>query len=95
MDRQIQKIESLVIKYLHKSQKDLEKTLGKASKNSDTEIWFYYKHRWGIFKDEIIFIFEEKKVIDIVITEYCFGIEYRNLFYYEGETPEYKISNLI
>lgn len=34
MDRQIQKIDSLVKKYLHKSQSDLEKTWGKPRLNA-------------------------------------------------------------
>jgi len=47
-----------------------------------------------IFCDEVTFIFEEEKVIDITITQYLLGIELCNIFYFENQSPEYKVVNL-
>ncbi|MXS72087.1 hypothetical protein GSF70_12755 [Flavobacteriaceae bacterium W22] len=91
----MQKLKILVEKHLHQSKEKIRKEWKKPLKNSDAEIWFYHKYRWGIFKDEIAFIFEEDKVIDIALTEYIFWIEYKNFFYYKGENPEYKVMNLL
>lgn len=95
MDKQIQKLRKLVHQHLNQTKTDLENKFGKPDKNSDKEIWFYRKYRWGIFMDEIAFIFEENRVIDITLTEYILWIEYRNTFYYEGETLEYKVIALL
>ncbi|WP_434979105.1 hypothetical protein [Daejeonia sp. YH14] len=95
MDKQIQKLRNLVQQHLNQTKTDLEKKYGRPCKNSDAEVWFYRKYRWGIFKDEIAFIFEEDCVIDITLTEYIFWIEYRNIFYNRGENPEYKVIKLL
>lgn len=95
MDRKIQKLKNLVDRYFHTSKEDLLKTFGKASSRSDYSIWFYNRYRFFVFKDEIAFIFEEGRVVDIIISEYIFWIEVRNIFYYENGNPEYKVLNLI
>nr|DAC75194.1 TPA_exp: hypothetical protein [Elizabethkingia anophelis] len=33
-------------------------------------------------------------VVDITLAEYIFGIARRSVFYYEGQTPEYRIVNI-
>ena len=48
-----------------------------------------------IFKDEIAFIFEENLVVDICITQYIFGLEYKNIFYYQYGNPQYKVFKLL
>ena len=95
MDKQIQKLRKLVHQHLNQTKTDLENKFGKPDKNSDKEIWFYHKYQCGIFKDEIAFIFEEDRVIDITLTEYIFWIEYRSIFYNKGENPEYKVIKLL
>ena len=95
MDKQIRKLRKLVTLYLHKSRGDLEKIYGTPDIKFDDEMWFYNRYRWGIFKDEIAFVFEDNYVVDISITEYIFGKEYRNIFYYEGQNPEYKVFNIM
>ncbi|KFF09778.1 hypothetical protein IW15_22230 [Chryseobacterium soli] len=94
MDKQIQKLKSLVDDYLHRSSTDVLKEWGKpvkTFKSSDNEIWFYSQYRWGIFKDEIAFILKKDCVADIMIGQYFFWKEYKNIFHYEGQTPEYKV----
>lgn len=95
MDKQIRKLKKLVDQHLGQSKLDLENNFGKACQDSDAEVWFYRHYHWGIFKDEIAFFFEEDKVIDISLTEYFFWIEHKNIFYYKGENPEYKVMNLL
>lgn len=95
MDKQIRKLRKLVTLYLHKSRGDLEKIYGTPDIKFDDEMWFYNRYRWGIFKDEIAFVFEDNNIVDISITEYIFGEEYRNIFYYEGQNPEYKVFNIM
>ena len=95
MDKQTQKLRTLVQQHLNQTKTDIEKKYGKPGKNSHTEIWFYRKYKCGIFMDEIAFIFEEDRVIDITLTEYIFWIEYRSIFYNKGENPEYKVIKLL
>jgi len=91
MDKQIRKLKKLVGLHLRQNKEDITKIWGKPSAYSDNEVWFYSDYRWGIFRDEIAFIFEEDIVVDITITQYFLWIEYLYIFYYEHETPEYKI----
>ncbi|HCM35933.1 hypothetical protein [Chryseobacterium sp.] len=91
MDRQIQKLQKLVKLHINQSKADLVNTYGRPCKYSDNEIWFYHEYRWGIFRDEITFIFQKNVVVDIMISQYIFWKEYKNIFYYEGKNPEYKI----
>lgn len=95
MDKQIRKLRSLVKLHIGQTKTELENQYGKLGENSDNEVWFYCKYRWGIFKDEIAFFFEDNYVVDISITEYILGKEYRNIFYYEGQNPEYKVVNIM
>jgi len=91
MDKQIQKLKKLVDCFLYRSRENILKEWGKPLKHSDNEIWFYSQYRWLIFRDEITFIFQEDVVEDIMIAQYIFGKEYKNIFYYEGKDPEYKV----
>lgn len=94
MDKQIHKLEKLVRKNLYKSKSHIRMNFGIASKSSDNEMWCYNHYRWGIWREQIIFIFDENDVvIDIMIAEYILWKEIRNIFYYEGQTPEYKVMN--
>lgn len=91
MDKQIQKLKNLVDKHLHQTKEEIYKKWGKSLQDSDNEIWFFRKYRGFIFWDEIAFIFQEDKVVDISISQYLLGFEYSTIFYYENATPEYKI----
>ncbi len=95
MDRKIQKIDRLVKKHLHQSKQQIREEWGNPEKDSDQDIWFYNKYRFGIFKDEIAFFFKENEVVDITITEYILWKGMRNIFYFEGEVPEYKVFRLL
>ena len=94
MDKQIRKLKTLVDKHLNQKKEQIAKEWKKPLKESDNEIWFFRKYRWFLFCDEVAFIFEEDRVIDIAVTEYILGIELRNIFYYENQSPEYKVINL-
>lgn len=91
MDPKIQKLKVLVEKYLNKSKFEIYIIFGTPSEKSDQEIWFYKKYRFLVFKDEIAFVFRQNRICDIVITEYFLWEELRNIFYYEGQNPEYKV----
>lgn len=95
MDKQVQNLKNLIDIFLHKSKEDIQKEWGKPLKFSDNAIWFYKKYHWGIFKNEIGFVFEGDNVVDIMISQYIFWKEYKNIFYYEGETPEYRVMKLL
>ena len=95
MDKQIQKLKNLVENHLYQSKDELKSIFGNPSKRSDDEIWFISKRKWLIFRKEIIFIFDNNKVVDIALSEYILWAEYRRIFYYQNSVPEYKIQNLI
>ncbi len=95
MDQQIQKLKKLVHQYLHKSRAEIRLLFGKPHQKSDNEIWFYTQYQRIIFKDEIAFIFEEDHVVDIVISQFILWKEWKNIFYYENQNPEYKIIYLL
>ena len=95
MDKQIRKLKKIVELHYGQSKIEIENLYGKPRKSSDREVWFYHHYHRGVFKDEIAFFFEEDKVVDIALTEYIFWIEYKNIFYYKGENPEYKVVNLL
>ena len=59
----------------------------------NNEIWFFRKYRWFLFWDEVAFIFENDIIIDITITEYLLGIELRNIYFFQFQTPEYRVVN--
>lgn len=92
MDHQIQKMKDHVEKYLGKSSSQILAQRGKPEICQNNDIWIYRRYKRLIFRDEICFLLTDAKVTDIVITEYMFGVPLYNLFYYEGQTPEFKIS---
>ena len=65
----------------------------KPLKESDNVIWFFRKYKLLLFWDEIAFIFENDIIIDITITEYLLGIELRNIYFFQFQTPEYRVVN--
>ncbi|WEK71170.1 MAG: hypothetical protein P0Y62_06330 [Candidatus Chryseobacterium colombiense] len=91
MDKQIRKLKKIVRLHISQKKEDIRKIWGEPAKGSDEEFWFYSRYCWGIFRDEIAFIFESDKVVDITITECFLWMEYGNIFYYEYGTPEYKV----
>ena len=93
MDKQVRKLKKLVGKYLNQTKEQITKEWKNPLKESDKEILFFRKYRWFLFWDEVAFIFDEDKVIDIAVTEYILGIEFCNIFYYENQSPEYKVVN--
>lgn len=90
----IQQLQNLVKLHLYQSKEQLIKVLGRPLQFSDDYIWFYRKHHWLFFRDEISFIFEDDKVVDVCITEYFLWFELYTIFFYEGQTPEYKVIKL-
>ena len=90
----LQRLDYLVKNYLNKNEEDVIREFGKPDKISDREVLFYSKNSYVIFKEEIVFFIENKKVIDIAITEYILGKAVRNIFYLKDEIPEYKILKL-
>ena len=54
-------------------------------------MWVYLKIKLSPFNEEIIFIFDEDEVVDIVVSEYFLWIEIKNVYYFEGGSPEYKV----
>lgn len=93
MDKQVRKLKKLVDKHLNQPKEQIIKEWKKPLKESDNEIWSFRKYKWFLFCDEVAFIFEGDKVIDITVTEYLLGIELRSVFYYENQSPEYKVVN--
>lgn len=92
--KSIQKLKSLVDKYLNLSTQDILLEWSNPRKCSSENIWIY--KRWSnlIFYDEISFILENNIVVDIALTEYTLWIAKKNIFYFEGQMPEYKIIKL-
>ena len=91
MDKQIRKLKKLVGKYLNQTKEQITKEWKKPLKESNNEILFFRKYKWFLFWDEIAFIFDEDKVIDIAVTEYLLGIELRNIYYFQYQISEYKV----
>lgn len=86
MDTQIHKIDDLVKKYQFKSKLFIIKYWGNPTKYSEREAWFYKRYRWGIFKDEISFIFDENRVVEIGVIKYFLWMNISNIFYSEVKT---------
>lgn len=96
MDKQIQKLRNYIDLYLGKNSEYILQKLGIPDAHFDgSETWFYTKKKYSIFKDEIALFLRNDKVEDIAITEYVFGIAVRNIFYYQKESPEFKVSNIL
>ncbi len=91
MDPQVRKLKKLIEAHLHQSKNQILMIFGRPKKNSDSEIWFFRKFRFSFFNDEIAFIFEEDKVVDICLTQYFLWQEVKNIYYLEGQDPEYKV----
>ena len=91
MSKQIKKLEKLVKQHLHKTRNRIIQDFGDPNKDSNDEIWFYYRCNWLIYKEEIGFIFEDDMVIDIILSESVFGRDIRNTYFFEGQNPEYKV----
>lgn len=94
MDKKVQKLKNLLSRYLGKSRDEILSSLGKPPDQSAYEIWFYKDPKFGLFRDENVFIFKEDRVVDIMITEYFLWKPVKNIFYYEGESPQFKIVKL-
>lgn len=95
MDPKIQRLRRLLDRFLNKSKNDVRTILGSPSKRSDTEVWFYSQYRMLVYKDEMAFVFEEERVVDIMVTEYFLWMEINNIFYYEGQDPEFRVMSLL
>ncbi|AQX90574.1 MULTISPECIES: hypothetical protein [Elizabethkingia] len=92
--KSIQKLHFLIERYLREDIYCIYREWGKPRRYSDASI-LIYKTRWNlIFQNEIAFVLNEGIVVDITLAEYIFGIARRSVFYYEGQTPEYRIVNI-
>lgn len=85
MDKKIQKLELLFLKYIYKTPEQIRQKLGKPLKSSNEEMLFYFRYRYLIFRDEISFIIHDDKVVDILLTESILGIRFWEIFYNELE----------
>jgi len=81
-------------KYLGKTDLHVIKELGNPLEEYFDDTLIYTKPYKIFFRDEIVFFIEKGKVGDIAITECFLWIGLRNVFYFQGEIPEYKIIKL-
>lgn len=94
MNKTIARLSVLIDQYLYKTKHYIEASLSKPLKKSDDFVWSYRYFGFNIINYEILFVFDEDIVVDIVICEYFLWVELRNTFYFEGETLEYRIIEL-
>lgn len=95
MDQQVRKLKRLINSYLYKSKNEILIAFGRPSRKSDSEVWFFRKFDLSLFNDEIVFIFEDEKVVDISISKYFLWKELKNVYYFEGKNPEFKVVSLL
>lgn len=95
MDNEVKKLKKLINENLHNSKSEIRRVFGKPSKKSDNEVWFYRNFRFSLFNDEIVFVFKNDKVAEISLTRYFMWEEIKNIYYLEGQNPEYKVMNLL
>ncbi|MCX8524618.1 hypothetical protein OF897_11905 [Chryseobacterium formosus] len=93
MDKNIVKLKKLVEKHLHQSKDEISSFFGQPLRKSDDFIWFFRVYKFNIFHEEIIFIFEEDKVVDIVLVIYFLWFKVKSIYYFENQNPEYKVLN--
>ncbi|MFC4687418.1 hypothetical protein ACFO4P_10790 [Epilithonimonas pallida] len=93
MDAQLKKIDALVRKYLHRSKIALMVLYGVPNTTWDDDIWIYKQTKNYIFKTEIVFIFKNNRVKDIIIFEYILGILWSEVFYNANHSPRYEVVN--
>lgn len=91
MDKQVLKFKKIILENLYKSRQHIYTTWGKPKKKSDHEVWFFSRFYVSFFHDEISFVFEHDVVVDICFTRFFLWEEIKCIFYYEGQSPEYKI----
>lgn len=91
MSRKIAELKKLIDQYLGQSKDFTIKHMGKPLKKSDDYAWLYRKFSLSPFMYEIVFIFEEDTVVDIMINEYFLWLEVSSAFYQEGGDPQYKV----
>ena len=90
ISKDIKKFHHLIKENLGKTKHEIKKIFGNPSKKSDNEFWSYRKFHFSLFNNEIIFIFEDDRVIDISTNKYFLWIEVKSIFYMEFQNPEYK-----
>lgn len=76
--------------YLNQSKSKIIDSLGSPTHKSDQSIYFYRKYRFSLFWEETAYIFEEDKVVDIVISLFFLWWEIKSVYYFEGQNPQYK-----
>ncbi|MFZ4929409.1 hypothetical protein [Chryseobacterium sp. Mn2064] len=94
MNKHTQKLRSLIEKHLHQPKNQILRIFGRPSEKSDSEVWFYRKFRFSPFNEEITFVFENERVVDISLNQYFLWMEVLSVYYFEGQSPEYKIVSL-
>lgn len=93
MNRQIEKLQRYLNEYLGKEDCHIFEKLGTPIECYDN-VFVYERYYKVFFRDEIVFYIKEERVVDISITEYFLWIGLRNIFYYKGKKPEYKITDI-
>jgi len=93
MDQQIQKLQRIISEDFNKSKEHILNKYGNPDKKSDSHVWFFRKFYFSPYNDEIAIIFDENIVVDICLTHYFLWWEIKNIYYFEGGTPDYKVVN--
>ncbi len=94
MDKQIQKLAIWIDLLMNQPKEIVVQMCGKPNRNSDDEVFFYCQYKWAIFKKKIAVIFDDDRVTDIILTESIFGVEIRNIYYFEKRKPSYTIQQV-
>ncbi|WP_434979615.1 hypothetical protein [Daejeonia sp. YH14] len=95
MDRQIQKLQNHLTKYMGKSKTQMEKIWGTPISVIDGNIWIYHISHHLLAEDKIFVAFSGENVSDIYITEYFMKIPINNIFYYSRPEPHFIINSII
>lgn len=94
VNKKRQKLRNYLEGYLGKTDVEIIEKFGNNIKMYSEDTLIVIKPYNFIFRDEVTFFLREGKVVDIVITEFFLWIGIRNIFYYKGESPEYKVVEL-
>lgn len=76
--------------YLNRSKNEIVDSLGNPTRKSDQSVYFYRKISFSLFWEETALIFEEDKVVDIIVNIFFLWWEIRSIYYFEGRNLQYK-----
>jgi hypothetical protein len=90
----VARLEDLIHKFKGYHSIDIENLFGVPQPFSDSDTLFYNRSRGLFFSEEIAFVIKNFKVVDITLTDCFLGLGYRNVFFFENETPEYIVGKI-